>query len=557
VVVIDNARFTKINTKNDTWDDFSVNYIFKLLLPNLSWLPGYRWSSARHDFIAGMVSSLIMIPQAAALASLAGMPPLYGIYASIIPVIIAALWGSSWQALSGPNTAVALMISATIFPFANLGTEHYISLVISLTLIVGLIQLAMAFLKFGSLLKFVSPAVITGITNAVGVLIIVSAAWGLIGVHNMIEWHFVTKINQLGHDIFLANPYASGIGVLTLIVGFSLNKRFRKYNLIIAMFIVIGASYLLDYLLGNEITQIEVLGHLSIERIQFTLPNIKIEAAYILQHLFLAGLAISIVGALQASVIARAIADRSGQLVDKNKELVGQGMANVFASFFMSFAGSSSFNRSVVHYQSGAKTPMAAIVSALLLFIFVYLGQTIISMMPIAVMSAVLILVGCRLIELREFRRIFHLRSEAAIFYLTFISALMVGLTDAVIVGMIASLVVYLRGVINPNITVVIGGEGTQHELHLRGHLFFATLSHVSSHVRKLLQTNDLKKTLIVDLREVTYIDWAAIRLLRQIGNEWRASGGKFVVRVLENQQEKTLGIIHQIGKIGGEQQVA
>lgn len=532
----------------------------KLLQPNFSWLVGYRKDILHHDFVAGIVSGLIMIPQAAALASLAGMPPQYGIYASIVPVIVASLWGSSWHALSGPNTAVALMISAAIFPFANLGTEHYISLVFSLTLFVGLIQLLMASFKFGSLLKFVSPAVITGITNAVGVLIIISASWGLIGVHNMIEWHFITKLNQLGHDIFLANPYAASVGIFTLLVGVATRKWMRRYSLVIAMFLGIAFSFILDFLYGSENTRIEVLGNLSVhwlQWLQISPPNVNIEAAYVLQHLLLSAFAIAVVGALQSSVIATAIADRSGQIIDKNKELVGQGMSNVFASFFLAFAGSSSFNRSIVHYQVGAKTPLAAIFSAFMLFGFVFVGQAIISMMPIAVMSALLILVGCRLIQLREFRRIFHLKSEAVIFYLTFLSALMVGLTDAVVLGMIASLFVYLKGIINPNITAIEVDTKNQHEIHLRGHLFFATLSHLSNHVRQLMTKDVKNKVLIIDLREVAYIDWAAIRMLRQICKEWRENGGMFLVRVLENQEDKTLGYINHIGKIGGEQLVA
>ncbi|MCI0506829.1 MAG: STAS domain-containing protein [Gammaproteobacteria bacterium] len=531
--------------------------IIKLFAPNLAWARQYNLDTARHDAVAGFVSSLIMIPQAAALASLAGMPPQYGIYASIVPVIVAALWGSSRHALSGPNTAVAMMISAAIFPFANLGTDLYIGHVLTLTFIVGLIQLAMAGFKFGSLLKFVSPAVITGITNAVGVLIIVSAGWGLLGVHNMMEWHFLTRLNQLVHDVPLANPYAVGVGLFTLVIGFSSKLIARRYYLVIAMFAGIGFSWLLNWLLGSETTGIEVLGNLSINFLQFSIPNTDIEAVYVLQHLLLAGLAIAIVGALQATVIVRAIADRSGQAIDKNKELAGQGMSNLVGSFFLSFAGSSSFNRSIVHYQAGAKTPVAAIISALLLVVFVFLGEAIISTMPIAVMSAVLIMVGWGLIDFREFHRIFHLRSEAIIFYLTIIAALMFGLTDAVFLGIVASLYVYLRGVINPNVTSMVEAYGTRHVLQLRGHLFFGTLTHLSNHVRRLMQSENKKATLVIDLREVTYIDWAAVRLLRRIGQEWRNNGGKFVLRVLENQQDKTLGLIDQISKIGGERQVA
>ncbi len=531
--------------------------LLKLLLPELSWIRGYGGDTLKHDAIAGFVSSLIMIPQAAALASLAGMPPQYGIYASIIPVVIAALWGSSRHALSGPNTAVALMLAAAIFPFANLGTTLYVSLIMSLTLLVGVIQVLMAGLKFGSLLKFVSPAVITAITNAVGILIIVSAGWGLLGVHNMVEWHFITKLNQLLHDIPLANPYTASVGIFTLLVGFTSRAFTRKLNLIIAMFAGIGFSWLLNYLLGSETTGIEVLGHLNVTALPFSVPNMKIEAVYVLQHLLLTGFAIAMVGALQATVIARALADRSGQLIDKNKELIGQGMSNIVGSFFLCFAGSSSFNRSMVHYQSGAKTPFAAIISAVLLFAFVYVGQAVISIMPVAVMSAVLIQVGWRLIDRREFRRIFHLRSEALIFYITFTVALMFGLVDAIFYGMVASLFVYLRGVINPNVTSTVEDQGAQHILQLRGHLFFATLTHLSSHVHKLRKSGGIPATLIVDLREVTYIDWAAIRLLRRIAQDWGTAGGKFVLRILENQHEKTLGIVHQLKKIGGEHQIA
>ena len=255
-----------------------MKHLMTLFLPSLTWEKNYNRDSARHDVIAGMISALIMIPQAAALASLAGMPPQYGIYASIVPVIIAALWGSSWHALSGPNTAIALMISAAIFPFANLATEHYISLVFSLTLYVGIIQLIMAAFKFGSLLKFVSPAVITGITNAVGVLIIVSACWGLLGVHNMVEWHFITKINQLVHDIVLANPYAAGIGVFTLAAGIVAQKWKRRYSLVIAMFAGMCGSWILEWLIGTETTGLEVLGHLSVQWKFFAIPHAKIEA---------------------------------------------------------------------------------------------------------------------------------------------------------------------------------------------------------------------------------------------------------------------------------------
>jgi SulP family sulfate permease len=532
-----------------------MNRIARLLLPDFSWLRSVDRSVVRHDFVAGLVSALIMIPQAAALASLAGMPPEYGIYTSLVPVVVAALWGSSWQALSGPNTAVALMIAAVVFPFANIGTELYVSLVLSLTLMVGMIQIAMAAVKAGSLLKFVSPSVISGLTNAVGVLIVVSAAWGLIGVHNMVEWHFLTRLNQLAHDLWLANPFALSVGLFTLAIGFALKRAWPRFYLVIAMFggIVYGA--LLNWAFGEEATNIERLGHLHVDLLPMAVPQLGFDAMYLLQQLLIGALAIAIVGAMQSTVIARGIADRSGQHIDKNKEIMGQGIANALGSFFSCFAGSSSFNRSVVHFKSGARTPLAAILSAVFLAALIALGAAVFSHMPIPVMSAVLIMVGWGLIDLREFRRIFHLRSEAFIFYLTLLAALLFGLTEAVGLGMLASLFVYLKGVIAPKLNVMVRGEHGQHVIAIRGHLFFGTMSHLSSCFRNVRAEADAAESLIVDLRQLTYVDWAAIRMLRREAQEWRRAGGRFILRLHENQHDLTLGMMEHIGKIGGEVQ--
>jgi len=529
-----------------------IKKLVQRLSLELRWTRQYDRETARHDVIAGLVSAVIMIPQAAALASLAGMPPQFGIYASIIPVIIAALWGSSRFALTGPNTAVALMISSIIFPFANVGTELYISLVLVLTLMVGLVQITMSAFSMGDFLKFISPAVITAITNAVGILIIVSAGWGLIGVHYMVEWHFITKLNQLAHDVFRPNPYAMSVGVFTLVVGFTVRRYLRKYYLVIAMIAGILFAESLNLLLGEEITAIERLGNINVSFFPFAVPNLGIDAIYVLKQLLIGAFAIAVVGSMQAIVIARSLADRSGQTVDKNKEIMGQGMANTIGSMFFCFAGSSSFNRSVVHYDSGAKTPLAAVFSAIFLAIIVLLSARLISYMPISVMSAVLIMVGWGLINFREFRRIFHLVSEAWIFYITFLSALMFGLTEAIFFGMFSSVFVYLRGVADPQVTAMMDHEGNANTLKLRGHLFFASLSHLFTYLNDINEEDKLKGKLIVDLTEVTYIDWAAIRMLRREASERIAAGGDFVLRILKDQKQQTLGMIEHLGKIGG-----
>jgi len=534
-----------------------VKRILQLLAPTLAWAKNYRRAFWRHDFIAGVVSALIMIPQAAALASLAGLPPEFGVYTSIIPVIIAALWGSSYHALSGPNTAVALMVSATLFPLANIGTDLYIQLALSLALMVGLIQVAMAVGKFGSLLRFVSPSAITGITNAVGVLIIVSSAWGLLGVHNMIEWHLLTRLNQFVDDIPRANPYALGVGAVTLFVGFLLRKTARRFRLVIAMAIGILLALLLNVLLGEENVGMERLGHLTFSQFAFAVPTLRFDSTYLMQHLLTGALAIALVGAIQAVVIARGIADRSGQHIDKNKEILGQGMANAIGSVCNAFAGSSSFNRSAAHVQSGAKTPLAAVLSALFLSLFILAGANFFSYMPISVMSAVLIMVGWGIIDTGEFVRVFQLRMEALIFYGTFLTALMFGLTEAVLFGMLSSLFAYLRGVSAPKLVVESDIEGVTRPptLRVRGHLFFGALNDLSSHLQHLRDSDGGKGTIIIDLRDLSYIDWAAVRMLRREAQARAAAGGRLILRLHTNQYDLTLGVVDHLANIGGELQ--
>ncbi len=216
-----------------------------------------------------MIGAILILPQSIALATLAGMPPEYGIYTSIFPVIFASLWGSSWHTLSGPNTAVCVLIAWAVAPFASAGNEYYIGYVLALTLMVGVIQLALGILRLGAVLDFISQTVISAIVLAVALIIIVSAGSALLGVLSNLGEPFFVRLYQVVHDIPRANGYALGVGVITVLSGLLARRYWKRYSLVIAVFVGLLAASVLNLLYGPATTQIELIGNLSIVPVAF------------------------------------------------------------------------------------------------------------------------------------------------------------------------------------------------------------------------------------------------------------------------------------------------
>jgi len=487
----------------------------------------------RPDLEAGLISAILILPQAIALATLAGMPPEYGLYTSIFPVIIAGLFGSSWHTLSGPNTAVCVLIASAVAPFAAIGTDLYIGYVLALTLLAGAIQLAIGVTRLGTVLDFISNTVITGIVHAVALIIIVSAASTFLGVLSNPDERFFIHVYQLIHDLPRANGYAVTVGAITVATGLVFRHWWRRYALVVAVLVGALAGYALNLLHGPANTGLELLGTLSISLLPFSVPLFSLESLYVLKELVLSAFSIAFLGLMQTVVISRALAAKSGQHVDTNRDIVGQGLSNIIAPFLSAFASSGSFNRSAAHYAAGARTPFAGVYAALLLAAIVVAAAPLIAALPMAAVAGALMLVGLGLIDLKTVRDVMRIRREAFIFGLTFLAALVFGLNTGVALGILISLLFYLWRVSMPAVTTSVhhepGGRQVQ-VVSFDGGLFFGAVRHVERVFAELQSSRQEASLLLLKTKHLTYLDGPGAALLVAEARRRRALGDEFVV---------------------------
>lgn len=517
-------------------------------LPFLAWLPSRTRENARADIEAGVVGAILILPQAIALATLAGMPPEYGIYTSIIPVLITALWGSSWHTLSGPNTAVCVLVAAAVAPFASIGTSDYIGYALALTFMAGLIQFAIGTLRAGIILDFISHTVITAIVVAVAFFMIVSAAAPFMGVLFNLDEPFFVRLYQLVHDAPRANGYAVAVGICTVAAGLIMRRYWRRYALVVA--VVAGSLFgsLLNALMGPAVTELELLGNLSLSALPLSAPRFDTESMYVLKELITSAFAIAFLGLIQTVVIARSLAAKSGQLIDTNQEITAQGLSNLVGPFFSCFASSGSFNRSAAHYEAGAKTPLAAVYASLILAVLVLVGAGVIAYLPMAAVAGALVLVGYGLIDMREIREVLRSRQEGIIYGITLLTALSFGLNAGVFTGLLLSLVIYMWYAAGPNVRVeeyVARNGRLVCAVTIDGNLFFGSVRNVEKQLAALEPGDDDDVVLLLRTDHLTYLDVPGAKLIDQLVRRRRDLGGDAYVYVADPSVER---ILHTAG---------
>ena len=500
--------------------------------PAADW-PELRASDFRPDLVAGAIGALIAIPQAIALAALAGLPPEYGVYTSIVPVIVAVLWGSSWHLVSGPNTAVSLMLAASIAPLTS-EPGRYFQLILLMTLMVALAQIAIGALRVGSVLDFVSGTVITAVIHAVAIIMMVSSLASMAGIETPAQAGFPAKLAQLLTGFDGASAATLFVGGVTVLTGLLARWWWRRYALVLALLSGVAAAGSWPAL-GGVADDIPVLGPLSLRALPVSWP--PLDAATLAVGGSLAGnaLAIAFVGLMQSVLIARSLAVKSGQRIDPNRECLGQGCANLSACFVSGFAGSGSFNRSALQLQLGARTPLAVVYGAVILLALVLLARPALAWIPHASVAGVLVLVGLGLLDPPAVRRIFLSREETLIFVAVLLASLLSGLTAGVLVGVLLSLVIYLARTSVPRLDRSIlrardGGEVIR--VGFDGNLFFGSVPAVEQRLPRPPASGSDAGRLLLDTSHVSYLDIAGAELLLRQVDRWRRAGRQAWIHV-------------------------
>ena len=422
------------------------------MLPFLTWWPTITARVARADALAGLIGALVVLPQGVAFATLAGMPPQHGLYCAVVPAILAALFGSSLHTVTGPTNAVSMIVFATIAPLAVPESARYVTLVLTLALMSGLMMLVASGLRLGSLVRLVPHAVVVGFTSAVGVLIFANQLPTITGIEVPRGLSLYGLLSGLLAQWHKLQVWVFAVGLAT-IAGSLLCRRFApKFPaMIAAMLIGSGVAWAFNASLGAAITQIRMVGAIDLGGggwgafPPISLPSFDVA---VWRQLLGVAAAVTLLSLVEAVSIGRAIALKSGQQIDGNQEFFGQGLANIGAAFFSGYPCSASFNRSGLNYASGAQTPLAAIVSAVLLVIMLTFVAGLGAYLPLATTGGILVLVALGLLHVDEVLALLRGdqsdKWEAVIFGVTFIATLTINLEVAIAVGLVAAWWVHL-----------------------------------------------------------------------------------------------------------------
>lgn len=506
------------------------------LVPVRPWMTRVDRCTVRADAMAGLTGATIVLPQGIAFAVIAGLPPEYGLFTAMIVPIVAAIWGSSMVMVSGPTTAISAVLFATLAPLAPPGTPEYVTLALTLTLLVGAMQLAAGLSGLGELIAFISHSVIVGFTAAAALLIFVSQLGPSLGLSSS-EGGVLPRLFDMARQLDQMEPMAIIIAAVTLgtiLLATRMNRRLPSY--IIAL--VVGS--LAGYLLQATERGIAHFAPLGAVVPSFALPQLQVES---LGALLPGAAAVAFVGLLEAISIGKSFASRRQERFDSNQEIVGQGLSNFVGSMFQCYAGSGSFTRSGLNADSGAKTPLSAIFAAGFLFLLLIAVSPLVAYVPVPAMSAIILYVALKLINHREIRHIVTTsRSETMILLLTFVTGVVSELDFAILAGVVASLAVFLSKSAHPLVAVgaptEVGGRRVFLNAHhydlpqcpqismtrLEGPLFFGSVEHVERRFRQL-DARDGAKTRIFNLRGVGRIDLSGADFVLEEVRRARAQG--------------------------------
>ncbi|MGO4326692.1 SulP family inorganic anion transporter [Cupriavidus sp. 2TAF22] len=514
------------------------------LLP--AWRHRVSTASLRADLVAGLLGAVLVLPQGVAFATLAGLPPQYGIYAAVIPCIVAALFGSSWHVMSGPTNANSLALFAMLSPVAFAGSPAYINLALAVTIMVGVLQLAVGTLRLGTLANFISPSVLLGFTCGAATLIGLYALKDLFGLAVPTGTSAFGVVRFLFDNAATINWSAFTVAMVTLAVTVAVKRVWRRLP-----FMLLGllAGYAVALLLNmpdwsQGARHVNVVGPIPSAIPSFHLPGIDWHA---IPDLLGIAAALTIVALGQSISIAKAVALRSGQHIDANREFIGQGLSNIAGGLFSAYISCGSLNRSMPNYEAGAQTPLAGVFSALLLVVLVSASAPLLAQIPLAAISAMLLLVAWGLFDFARLRRIASLsRAEFAIAISTFAATLAIRLEMAVLLGTILSLVAYLYRTSRPAVRSLVPDADDPDRrftpldelrrpqpecpqlklLRMEGAIYFGAVQYVTDRLHHARTAHPGQVHLLAMTKSMNFIDLAGAEMWESELTERRAAGG-------------------------------
>lgn len=508
------------------------------------WVGRVNRVTLRADLIAGVLGALLVLPQGFAFAALAGLPPEYGLYTAIVPCVIAALFGSSLHVVSGPTNANSLALFATLAPLAAVGSPAYIQLALAVTVLVGVMQWLIGVLRLGSIANFISPSALRGFMTGAAALIAVHSLTDLMGLPAPEKHGTGALFLHIGQHLDNVRPGALLVGVFTLAAVLVLRRLLPKWPF---MLLALVAGTALAALLNGTLSSpqwgaIAVVGSIPPIVPRFHWPGVALSS---IPELLSIAFALTIVALGQSISIAKAVAARSGQAIDANREFRGQGLSNIVGGFFSSYVSCGSLNRSMPNLEAGARTPLAAVFASLWLLLLIAFTAPLLALIPMPAIAALLLVIAWSLFDIPGWQRLFrHSRQDFAIALVTGLATMTIRIEMAILLGTILSLVTYLYRTSRPFMRVM-GFDSVEHErpfvvradvpaplpecpqlkmIRMEGEVYFGAVPYVADQLRDLRA--EPAKHLLVMAKSMNFIDVPAAELWRDEMTKRRAAGG-------------------------------
>lgn len=529
-------------------------------IPLIGTIQTYNKEKARRDLIAGFTVAIVAVPQTMAYAIIAGLDPVYGLYTAIVASIIASIFGSSNFLIAGPTNAVALLIASNMSVFSD--RTNFYEMIFLMTFIVGVLQILFGVIKLGKLINYVSHSVIVGFTAGAGIIIALGQLGAFTGISVSKNLHStMEKVYYVFTHIEKTNLYALGIGILTIVI----IQILKKVNSNIpGSLIAIIISSIIVVVFGLDKYGVKLTG-----KIPTNLPPFKMVVfdLQVIKEVFPAAFTIAIIGLVEAISIAKAMATKAGQKIDTDQEFIAQGLANLIPSFFQSFAGTGSFCRSGVNFVSGAATRVSGILSGTFVALILLFFGRYAMYIPTPALAGVIITIGYSMVDKKEIKKIFKFgKSDLLTLIITSVATVILPeVSTAVLLGVIVSLVLYLKNTGNAQVSIIIPSEdgfersqetkqltGTTFTdttiIQLEGNLYFGCSADLESKFDILLSES---RVYMICMRKVSDIDITALDIIKHFSSNAIKSGSHVIIYDVQERIYNTMkrfGVISQIG---------
>lgn len=538
--------------------------MLKRFFPIIDQLSGYTRSDLTGDLSAGLTVGVMLIPQGMAYALIAGLPPIYGLYASLVPLAVYALLGTSRQLSVAPVAMVSLLTAAGVAPLAGGDIELYIALALGLALFVGVIQLALGVARFGFLTNFLSHPILAGFTSAAALIIGLSQLKHLLGVDigrshyvHEIVWSAIQRVGSIHPLTFLI-----GVASILLLVGLRRWNRAFPGALIVVALTTAGV-----WIFGLHEAGVRIVSEVPRGLPLPAIPDIGLAD---LKALTPTALAIALVGFMESIAVAKVYASKNRYEVDANQELIGLGAANVVGAFFQAYPTTGGFSRTAVNSQAGARTQLAGVFSAAIIGLTLLFLTPLFYYLPNAVLAAIVMVAVFGLIDWKEARYLWKVdRRDFGLMMLTFFATLGLGIEQGILVGVVASLIVVIHQTSRPHSALEGRLAGTTTYRNVARHpsavtrgdvavfrmdasLFFANVAYFKEALREITQSSPEPRAVVIDSFPINRIDSSAAHALSEVIDDFAVRDIELYVAGMKGPVRDILekaGVVDRIGR--------